>query len=154
MKKVCENVQFNERCVQVPAMECSDLPQESCETVMEKQCSTKELKQCSNVPSMTCDDTPHQVCLQVPRQTCQDVEDCQNVPKVGINLSLRSVLQFLISNLISGDLPPGSQDDLSRHARPGLQGEEGLQHGGQARGEGDHGEEVHRGMLTLLLWQI
>ena len=83
MKKVCENVQFTERCVDVPAMECSDQPQESCETVMEKQCSTKEVKECSNVPSMTCDDTPRQVCLQVPRQSCQDVEDCKNVPKVG-----------------------------------------------------------------------
>ena len=94
MKKVCENVQFSERCVDVPAMECSDLPQETCETVMEKQCSVTEVKQCSNVPSMSCDDTPHQVCLQVPRQSCQDVEDCKNVPKVAESLRVYPVPSF------------------------------------------------------------
>ena len=29
MKKVCENVQFSERCLEVPAMECTDTPQAS-----------------------------------------------------------------------------------------------------------------------------
>ena len=62
-------------------------------------------------------------------------------------LNLSSLIPSFIPILPLGDLSPGSQDDLPRHARPVLPGEEGLQHGGQTRGEGDHGEEVYRGKV-------